>query len=152
MVLHNVSDDAEFVKVASATLSSEWFLEGDDDGGNVVAVPSGPEDSIPEPDGHQILHHFLAQVVINSVQLFLFEERGQVVGKGRRGLGIFSEWFLDDDASPSRFCHGGLLQVGRHRDEDGRRQGQVEKPVGIGRARFTLRDDGVQVFEIGFLS
>ena len=79
MILHNVSNDTEFVKVASATLSSERFLEGDNDGGNVVAVPGGPEEPVPEPDGHQILNHFLAQIVIDSVKLFFFEERGQVV-------------------------------------------------------------------------
>ncbi len=74
MVLHDVTNDTEFVKVASATLSSKRLLECDDNGGYVVTVPGGPEKSVPESDGHQILHHLLAQVVINSVKLFFFEE------------------------------------------------------------------------------
>ena len=118
----------------------------------IEKLPSRTEDAISKSDRHQILNHFLAQIVIDSVKLFLFIERGQVVAKCCRGLGIFSERFLNDDAGPSRFCHGRLLQVGRHWDEDRRRQGQVEEPVGIGHARFALRDDWVQVFEIRFLS
>ncbi len=131
MVLHNIANDAKLIEVTSATLSSKRLLERDDDGGDVVAVPCGTEEPVAKPDGHQVLHHFLAKVVVDTVKLFFFEEGGQVVGKSSRGLGILPERLLNDDAGPTLFGHGGLLQVGRDRDEDGGRQGQVEEPVGI---------------------
>jgi hypothetical protein len=46
VVLHHVSDDAEFVKVATSALSAKWLLEGDEYGGDVVSVPGGVEDAI----------------------------------------------------------------------------------------------------------
>ena len=73
--MHNVSDDAKLIKVAPSTLSSERLLEGDHHRGNVVSVPGGTEQPVPEPDGHQVLDHLLAQVVIDSVQLLLPKQR-----------------------------------------------------------------------------
>jgi hypothetical protein len=71
--LHDVPDDAELVEVAAAALGPEGFLESDDHGGDVVAVPGRPEQAVAEPDGHQVLDHLLAQVVVNAIKLLLSE-------------------------------------------------------------------------------
>ena len=43
MVLHDVPDDAELVKISTPAHGSERFLEGDDHGGDMVPVPGGAE-------------------------------------------------------------------------------------------------------------
>ena len=69
VVLQDVPDDAELVKVAAAALSAEGLLEGDNDGGDVVAVPRGAEDGVGESHGDQVLHHLLAEIVVDAVEL-----------------------------------------------------------------------------------
>ena len=151
VILHDVADDAELIEVTATTLSSKRLLEGDDDGRDVVAVPRRAEEPVSESDGHQILNHLFAQVVVNAVELFFFEERRQVVREGGRRGRIFPERLLDDDASPAGLRHGGSLQVSCHRDEHRRRQGQVEKSVSNFSVGFAFGDDGVQVFKVGLL-
>lgn len=52
VVLHHVTDDAEFVKVAASALSAERLLEGDENGGDVVSVPGGIENAIAESESN----------------------------------------------------------------------------------------------------
>lgn len=44
-------DDPKFIKVAPTTLSAKGLFEGEDDAGNVVPVPNGPEDPVGKPRG-----------------------------------------------------------------------------------------------------
>ena len=81
MVLHDVSDDAKLVKVSTPAHSAKGLFEGDDDGGNVVPVPSGAEQDVTETEGDQVLHHLLAKVVVDTVDLLLLEQRRQMVGQ-----------------------------------------------------------------------
>lgn len=71
-VLHDVAHDTELVKVAATALGADLFLEGDLDVGDVVAVPAGAKDLVGEAQDHDVLDHLLAQVVIDSVDLFRF--------------------------------------------------------------------------------
>ena len=66
MILHDISDNSELVKVSSATLGSEWFLECDGDAGDMISVPCGSEDHVAKPQTDQILHHLFTQIVIDS--------------------------------------------------------------------------------------
>jgi hypothetical protein len=50
VVLHDVADDAELVEVAAAALSAERLLEGDADGGNVVAIPGRAKKMVAESE------------------------------------------------------------------------------------------------------
>lgn len=118
MVLHDVANDAELVKVAAATLRAEGLLKGDDHAGNVVTVPSGAEDAIAEPQGHQVLHHLFAQVVINAVQLVLLEQGAQVIGQLGRAFRVLSEGFFHDDSGPAGGRHASFFNHGGHRSED----------------------------------
>ncbi|MNW01710.1 hypothetical protein D3C71_1973840 [compost metagenome] len=40
---------------------------------NVLVVPKRLEESISEPDNFDILDHFLAEIVVNTVDLFFFK-------------------------------------------------------------------------------
>ena len=101
MILHDVPDDAELVKVAATALRAEGLLERDLHHGDVLAVPRGTEDPVTEAQGHQVLHHFLAEIVIDAIELFLLEQCGQVVGEHLRGGGITAERLLDDYPRPA---------------------------------------------------
>jgi hypothetical protein len=95
MVLHDIADDAEFVKIAATSFGAEGFFEGDLDIVNVVPVPGGAEELIAESKDEDVLHHLLAQVVVDSEDLVL----GPVGRKGAlefAGAGkVFAEGLLD---------------------------------------------------------
>ena len=42
-------DDPKFIKVAPTTLSAKGLFKGEDDTGDVVPVPNGPEDPVGKP-------------------------------------------------------------------------------------------------------
>lgn len=71
MVLHDIADDAKLVKVATTTLGAEWFLECDLNVVDVVSVPGGAEERIAEAQDKNVLHHLLAQIVIDAEDLLL---------------------------------------------------------------------------------
>src|SRR5690606_24291928 len=71
VVLHDVADDAELVKVAAAALGAEGLLEDDLDVVDVVAVPGGAEEGVSEPEDEQVLDHLLAEIVVDAVELLL---------------------------------------------------------------------------------
>ena len=62
-------DDSKVVKVAPSALSAKVFFERDDDGSNVISVPTRREDLICETQGEQRLYHFLSEVMINPIDL-----------------------------------------------------------------------------------
>ena len=69
MILHNITDDAKLVEVTAASFSAEWLLECDLHVVDVVAVPGCAEERVAESEDEQVLHHLLAQVVINTEDL-----------------------------------------------------------------------------------
>jgi hypothetical protein len=66
MVLHDISDDAEFVKVAASAFCAKGFFEGDLHVGDVLAGPSCTEEGICKTEDEQVLDHFLAEVMVNA--------------------------------------------------------------------------------------
>lgn len=71
MVLHDITNDTELVKVAPATLGTKGLLEGDLDVVDVVSVPRGAEERVAKSKNQNVLDHLLAQVVVNSEQFLL---------------------------------------------------------------------------------
>lgn len=53
------------------------------------------------PEHHQVLHHFLAQVVVNTVDLFFSEEGGEVSGQLLRALQVMSKRLLYNHPVPA---------------------------------------------------
>jgi hypothetical protein len=70
-VLHDLTDDANFVETSTATLCSERFLENDLNTANRVFVPGRVENNIGESKDEQVVHHFLAKTVVNSERFIL---------------------------------------------------------------------------------
>lgn len=72
-VLHDITDDAKFVKVATAALCAERFLESDLDVGDRVLVEGRVNKMVAEAEHEDVLDHLLAEVVVNTEDLFRVE-------------------------------------------------------------------------------
>jgi hypothetical protein len=68
-VLHNVTDNSEFIKVSTPAFCSERLLERYLDIINVTTVPDLAKQDVGEAECHQIFDHFLAEVVVNAIYL-----------------------------------------------------------------------------------
>lgn len=111
MILHHIANDSEFVEISAATLRAERFLEGNENRRDVLTIPCRVEELIAESDGHQVLHHFLAQVMVNTVELILSEERGQMIAENLGARRVLSERLLDDDTTPTPKTENNSVKV-----------------------------------------
>ena len=73
MVLYDVSDDADLVKVASSIVGTDVLLERNQDGLNVLSAPHGLKARVRPAQRGQIEDHFLPEVVIEAEELALAE-------------------------------------------------------------------------------
>ena len=71
MVLQHVADDARLVVVAPAGLDAHGLRGGDLNMVDVPGVPEGREHAVGEPECQQILHRFLAEIMVDPVDLLL---------------------------------------------------------------------------------
>jgi len=69
MVLHDIADDAKLIKVATTTLGTEGFFEGNLDVVNVISIPSGSEELVTKSQNQNVLYHLLAQVMVDAENL-----------------------------------------------------------------------------------
>jgi hypothetical protein len=86
-ILHDIANDTKFIKVASSPFGSEWLFERDLipreirsstrllgsylDVINVVPIPCGAKEFIPESQNQNVLDHLLAQIMVNSEDFIL---------------------------------------------------------------------------------
>lgn len=94
-VLHNITDDTEFVKVASTAFSSERFFESNLNIIDVMTIPGGVEELVAEAHDEDVLDHLLAQVVIYTENLLFlpigFKGFGEIAG----ALEVLTKWLFD---------------------------------------------------------
>jgi len=74
MILHDIPDNPELVEVATSTMRTKRFLESDLHGSDIVPVPRWIKYAISESQTHQILYHFFAQIMIDTINLFFAEQ------------------------------------------------------------------------------
>ncbi|KAH3659324.1 hypothetical protein OGATHE_006208 [Ogataea polymorpha] len=118
VVLHHISNDTDGIKISTSSLGSERLLEGDLDRLDEVVVPAGRQKVVGEPERNKVLHHLFPQVVVDSVQLVLAPEWGQLLLQRLRRGQIVAERFLDDDPCNTFVSRMDIpLQVGGHRGE-----------------------------------
>jgi hypothetical protein len=137
VILQHVAQCACAVVVACATLlDADGLRHGDLYELHVIAVPERLENRVVEAKAQEVLHRFLAQVVIDAVELVL--SNGAVERRVERSPAreIVTEGLLDDDAPPRlglALGHGQQLRLRelRHRDsEQIGREGKVEETPG----------------------
>ncbi len=85
MVLDHVAQLAGLVEVAPAAFDTDLLGNGDLHVGDGILVPLGFEQAIGEPQGNQVLHRLLAQIVVDTVHpVFGEEPRHGIVDPSRR--------------------------------------------------------------------
>ena len=73
MVLHDISNDSNIVKVAATSFCAEWLFESDLHVCNVLTTPRCAEEGICEPEDEEIFDHFLSEVMIDAEGLVSME-------------------------------------------------------------------------------
>src|SRR4029077_14442924 len=74
---------------------------------DVVAIPDRLQDAVGKTERQNVLNRFLAQVVIDPVNLFLLKKLLDVRIQGTGRLEVASEGFLDDHTAPLAVVLGG---------------------------------------------
>ena len=76
MVLDHVAQQSGLFVVGAAILYTQFFRHGNLHVIDIAPVPERLKDSVGEPEHQQILHRFLAQIVVDAVDLIFFEHAG----------------------------------------------------------------------------
>mmetsp|Transcript_9038 Transcript_9038/g.25336 ORF Transcript_9038/g.25336 Transcript_9038/m.25336 type:complete len:544 (-) Transcript_9038:129-1760(-) len=141
VVLHDVPDDAVVVEVAPAALGAEVLAEDDLHVADELPVPQGLEHEVAEAQHDEVLHQFLAQVVVDAVDLLLREVLPERAAELGAALAVAAEGLLHDHARPPRGAGRPPRGGPRRRHEHRGRQREVEDAV----APRELGLEGVQL-------
>ena len=60
----SIPNDAEFVEVSSPAHRSERLFESDDNGSNVVTVPSGAKQNVAKPANKQVSNRIIHRIAM----------------------------------------------------------------------------------------
>ena len=113
---------------------AELLVDGDLDMVDVVAVPDRLEHAVGEAQHQDVLDGFLAEIMIDPVDLVLVDELQQfAVQRPRRGQ-IGAERLFDHQPPPCAVLgqHAGAAEFPADRQERVRRRRQVEQAVAAG--------------------
>ncbi|MPN10880.1 hypothetical protein SDC9_158177 [bioreactor metagenome] len=96
MILHHIAQSAIVVVVSTAFLHAHSFGEGDLNIVDVFVVPQRFENHIRESDSRDVLHHFFAQIMIDTENLVFVKRFTQLCVQRIRRFEIAPERFFDD--------------------------------------------------------
>ena len=118
----------------------EFFLDGDLDMIDVVAIPDRLEHAIGEAKDENVLDGFLAEIMIDPVDLMLVGDLEQLAieGFGRREIG--AERLLDHQPAPRAMLFAqqpDAAELFCDRRKGGRRDGKIEQAIAA-RSLFCL--------------
>ena len=100
MILHHVAQRAGIVVVPSPLLHSHRFGDGDLHVIDVAPVPDRLEERIGKPEGEDVLHRLLAQVVIDAVNLVFTHVLPQLAVQRLRRLQIAAKGLFKHNTAP----------------------------------------------------
>lgn len=129
MVLHNVADDAKFVKVTTTSFGAEGFFEGDLDIVDMLAVPGRAKELVAEAEDEEVLDHFFTKVVVDAEDFGFFPIGFQGFFELAGARKIFAKRLLNDDAGKPLSGVAVALEVLLDGDEDAGRQRHVKDTV-----------------------
>ena len=120
MVGHHVAQRAGLVVVTAALFHAHGFGHGNLHVVDVAPVPDGLEDSVGETQRHDVLDGFLAQVVIDAIDLLFAGHLQQLLVQQPGGFEIVPEGFFDNHPPPVLivFLHqAGIRELLNGRDQ-----------------------------------
>ena len=159
VVLHHVAQRSGVVVIAAAMLDAHLFGHGDGHIVHVTPVPDRLEERIGKAEGQNVLHRFLAQIMVNAENLGFLEIGGENGVQGAGGFQVVADRFLDHNPRPLPVTRQpGLAEVFWDFAEHARRCGHVKDAVGFGapflfqlRALFAQGRISLQLLEIALL-
>ena len=101
MVLDHVAQRAGFLVIGAAAFHADRFGRRDLHVIDIAAVPQRLENSVAEAERHDVLDGFLAQIVVDAVDLFFLKMRLHARVELPRAGEIVAERLFDDDAAPA---------------------------------------------------
>src|SRR5713101_1211968 len=129
MALHHVAQRARTIVVGSAGADALGLGDRNLHVIDKARSPDRLEDRVGEPEHHQVLDGFLAEVMIDSKNLTLVEMPRHLAVDLRRAREVVADWFFDHDAGegPSglmrmnqsglgQFFRTGVDKRGRYRE------------------------------------
>ncbi len=141
VVLHDVAQRAGLLVVRTATFDADLLGNGDLHVVDVLAIPQRLEDAVGKAEDQQVLHGFLAEVMVDAVDLLFDEGRVQSCVELTRRCKVAPERLLDDRPNGgARLLRGEtrLVETLRKRQHGVRRRAEVEETV-AGGAAFAVR-------------
>ena len=133
MILHHVAQRAGVVVITAAMLHAHGFGDGDGHIINVATIPDRLEERIGKTKRQNVLHRFLAEIMINPKNLGFLETGGENGVQGARRFQIVADGFLDHDPRPFAVARqSGLAEVFWDFAEHARRRGHVKDAMGFG--------------------
>ena len=108
MVLQHVPQRAVFVVIGPAVADPHGLADGDLDVVDRQIVPQRLEDGVAEPQGDQVLHRLLAQIVVDAEHLVLAEGVGHGVVDVQEGRQVAPDRLFQNDAAVLFGQTGGL--------------------------------------------
>ena len=91
------------VEGAAPSLHADRLRDGDLHVIHVLAVEERLEDGVAEAKRQQVLHRFLAEVMVDPVDLVGPKKAQEIAIKGQRTGQVVPERLLDDDPRPGTF-------------------------------------------------
>ena len=86
--------------IAAAALDAEFLRHRDLHVIDITAVPDRLENAIGEAENQDVLNGFLAEIMIDAIDLRLVENRGDFPVQSFRGFEVAAKGLLDYDAAP----------------------------------------------------
>jgi len=117
-ILQDIPNDAEFIKVTTAALSSEGFLERDLDTRNRIFVPSGAHGDVGKTKHKDVFDHLFPKVMIDAECFILGPVLLERSEKLARRLEVFPKGLLDNDPIDAILGVIALLDPPCDRDKD----------------------------------
>ena len=133
MVLHHVPERTGGFVVTSAFLHADCFCRSDLNAGDVVPVPDRFENGVGEPQNHDVLNGFLAEIVVDAEDLVFL---ATALNHAIESLGtavIPTEWLFDHHAAAlGVFEQAGIGEGSAAAGIELRRDRQIEGAVVAG--------------------
>src|SRR5262245_3601309 len=118
---------------------------------NVVPVPDWLKQSIGKAQHEDVLYRLLAEIMIDAIDLVLFEDIKQFSVEHARGCEIGPERLFDDYPTPGAIvlaCKAGTAEMATDRRERSRRRREIEQAIATCRPHLF---DAVQFLPQGFV-